>query len=178
VQQQSFIKLVIHTILVNGVKRFFFLMGWDLSPLGTGATVWPIVPAPDDRWWWWLWSNRWNANWQGTPKYSEKTYPSATLSTTNPTWADPGSRGGKPTTNRLSYSTAKGYLGLSLWSWVILLRNSAIGRTYTQMISVKWDDIRFSPSCSVKRCALFLNKQTPWIHTGKWRHGSTHYPRH
>jgi hypothetical protein len=36
--------------------------------------------------------------------------PSATLSTTNPTWPDlgsnPGSRGGKPVTNRLSYGTA------------------------------------------------------------------------
>jgi hypothetical protein len=44
------------------------------------------------------------------PKYSEKTRPSATFSTTNPTWPDPGSnpgrRGGKPATNRLSYDTA------------------------------------------------------------------------
>jgi hypothetical protein len=42
------------------------------------------------------------------PKYSEKTYPSATLSTANLTWADmgsnPGRRGGKPATNLLSYS--------------------------------------------------------------------------
>jgi hypothetical protein len=46
----------------------------------------------------------------GEPKYSEKTCPNATLSTTNPTWPDPGShprfRGGKRTTNRLSYGTA------------------------------------------------------------------------
>jgi hypothetical protein len=29
-----------------------FLISWDwvrLSPLGTSATVWPIVPAPDER---------------------------------------------------------------------------------------------------------------------------------
>jgi hypothetical protein len=36
--------------------------------------------------------------------------PSVTLSTTNPTWPDlgsnPGSHGGKPVTNRLSYGTA------------------------------------------------------------------------
>jgi hypothetical protein len=48
--------------------------------------------------------------WQGKPKYSEKTCSSATLSTTNPTWRDPGSnpgrRGGKPATNRLSYGVA------------------------------------------------------------------------
>jgi hypothetical protein len=29
-----------------------------------------------------FWSNWWNENWQRKPKYSEKTYPSATLSTT------------------------------------------------------------------------------------------------
>jgi hypothetical protein len=44
---------------------------------------------------------------QGKPKYLEKTCPSATLWTTNPTWPDPGSNrdrwGGKPATNRLSY---------------------------------------------------------------------------
>jgi hypothetical protein len=49
-------------------------------------------------------------NWQGKPKYSEKTCPGATLSTTNPTWPDPGlnpgCRGGKPATNRLSYGVA------------------------------------------------------------------------
>jgi hypothetical protein len=80
--------------------------GLRLSPVGTVATVWPIVPGPDKRWWW-LWSSRWNENWQGKPKYSEITCPSATLSTTNPTWTDLGSntgrRGGNPVTNRLSY---------------------------------------------------------------------------
>jgi hypothetical protein len=78
-----------------------------LSPLGTSATIWPIIPAPDDRWW--VWSNWWNENWQGKPKYLEETCPGATLSTTNPTWPDLGSnpvhRGGKPATNRLSYGT-------------------------------------------------------------------------
>jgi hypothetical protein len=40
----------------------------------------------------------------------EKTCPSATLSTTNPTWTDPGSnpglRGGRPAANRLSHGSA------------------------------------------------------------------------
>jgi hypothetical protein len=79
-----------------------------LNPLGTAATVWPTVPAPDDRLW--LWSNQWNPNWQGKPRYSEKTFPSAILSTTNSTWPDlssnPGRCGGKLATNRLSYGTA------------------------------------------------------------------------
>jgi hypothetical protein len=60
--------------------------------------------------WLWLWRNWWNEDWQGKPKYSEKTCPSATLSTTNPTCPDPGSnpgrRGRKQATNRLSYGAA------------------------------------------------------------------------
>jgi hypothetical protein len=47
----------------------------------------------------------WNENWQGKPKYSQKTCTSATLSTTNPTLPDPDSKpgyhGGKPATNGL-----------------------------------------------------------------------------
>jgi hypothetical protein len=70
---------------------------------------WPIVPVPDD-WWWWVWSSRWNKNWQGKPKYSEKTCPSATLSTTSlirpDSGSNPGRHGGRPATNRLSHSTA------------------------------------------------------------------------
>jgi hypothetical protein len=79
---------------------------WDFGYCGHN---WHIVPAPDDRWGW-LWRNWWNEDWQGKLKYSEKTCPSATLSTTNPTWLDPvlntGRRGGKPATNRLSYGAA------------------------------------------------------------------------
>jgi hypothetical protein len=66
---------------------FFFLVSWGWvrpSALGTSATTWPIVPAPDDRWW--VWSSRCNENWQAKPKYSEKTCPSAILYTTNHTW--------------------------------------------------------------------------------------------
>jgi hypothetical protein len=46
----------------------------------------------------------------GETEVSEKTYPSATFSTTNPTWPDsgsnPGRRVGKPVTNSLSYDAA------------------------------------------------------------------------
>jgi hypothetical protein len=45
-----------------------------------------------------------------------KTYPSATLSTTNPTWTDQGSNlgisGERPATNRLSHGTAICYIYL------------------------------------------------------------------
>jgi hypothetical protein len=57
--------------------------------------------------------HRWNEIDRGKPKYSGKTCPSATLSTTNPTWTDPGSnpglRVGRQTTNRLSHGTELGY---------------------------------------------------------------------
>jgi hypothetical protein len=93
----------------------FFLVSYGgvrLSPLGTLVNNWPILPALDYRW---VWSSRWNEDWQGKPKHSEKTCPSATLSTTNLTWPDPGSNPGLPcgksTTNRLSYSTALFYIG-------------------------------------------------------------------
>jgi hypothetical protein len=56
-----------------------------------------IVPALVDGWWW-VWSSRWNDR-QGKLKYSEKTYPSATLFTINPTLLEPA-------TNCLSYSTS------------------------------------------------------------------------
>jgi hypothetical protein len=78
-----------------------------LTPLGTSATNWYIVPALRNRWVRGVW---WNENWQGKPKYTEKTCPSATLSTTNHTWPDlgsnPGRRGGNPASNRLSYGAA------------------------------------------------------------------------
>jgi hypothetical protein len=97
--------------LINYLFYLYFSHVVRLSPLGTAAIVWPIVPAPDVRWWWWwLWSSWWNANWQGKLKYCEKTYPSATLSTTNPTWPDPDSNldhcSGKLATIHLSYGTA------------------------------------------------------------------------
>jgi hypothetical protein len=92
------------------VHNLFYILwggvGWVLSPLGASATNWPIVSAPDDRW---VWSAWWNENWQGKPKYSAKTCPNSTLSITSPTSTDlesnSGHRGGKPTTNHLSYGT-------------------------------------------------------------------------
>jgi hypothetical protein len=64
---------------------FFFLVscsGERLSSLGTSATNWPFVPIPYDRLL--MWRSRLNENWQGKPKFSEKTCPSATLSTKIP----------------------------------------------------------------------------------------------
>jgi hypothetical protein len=52
----------------------------------------------------------WNVDWQGKPKFSDKTWPRATLFTTNPTSPDmgsnPGHRVGKQETDRLTYGAA------------------------------------------------------------------------
>jgi hypothetical protein len=70
-----------------------------LGPLGTAPTNRPIVPAPGD----YDGETGGMMTGRGKPKYSEKTFPSAVLSTTNPTCPDMGCRGGKPVTNHLSY---------------------------------------------------------------------------
>jgi hypothetical protein len=91
------IVLNVSVIFLIGIVRG----GVQFGPLGTAATNRTIV-----LWWWRNW---WNDDWQEKPKYSEKTCPSAALSTTNPTYcpdANPGHRGGKPATNCLSYGTA------------------------------------------------------------------------
>jgi hypothetical protein len=95
---------------------FLFLVRWDWVSWYCGH-YWPIVPASDDRRWW-LCRYWWNEDWQGKLKYSEKTCPSGTLSTTNPTWLDldlnPGRRCGKPATNRFSCGVAWLY---ELYMW-------------------------------------------------------------
>jgi hypothetical protein len=50
-----------------------------LGPLGTSAIYWPTVPAPGDC----EDGEFGGMNWEGKPKYSEKTCPGAALSTTN-----------------------------------------------------------------------------------------------
>jgi hypothetical protein len=53
------------------------------SPRGTAASYWPIVPVPGDCEDGEVGGMK--CGWQGKPKYSEKTCPSAILSTTNST---------------------------------------------------------------------------------------------
>jgi hypothetical protein len=62
-----------HILIINYTqkyKHFFYLWGCDFWYCGH---YWPT----DRRWW--LWRNWWNEDWQGKPKYSEKTCPSATV---------------------------------------------------------------------------------------------------
>jgi hypothetical protein len=106
----------LHTLTSIQPTCNFFLISIVGGGVQTGSTRHVGCPG-----WLWGWRICWN-EWQGKPKYSEKTCPCATLSTTNPTWPDtglnPGRRGGKPATNRFSYGAAN-HLQLTAISRVI-----------------------------------------------------------
>jgi hypothetical protein len=68
---------------------YFLIVRWELVHLTLRPLLAYCTSPGYDRWWW-LWGSQLNENWQGKPKYSEKTCLSATFSTTNPhdlTWA-------------------------------------------------------------------------------------------
>jgi hypothetical protein len=113
-----------------------------LGPLDTSATS-GLRTCPG---WLWGWRTWWNKDWQGKPKHSEKTCPRATLSTTNPTWPDPGANpdrcGGIPATNRLSYGAAKHFRYITLLQvdiWVRPLSGSSTNCYHTNSL------FRFQP---------------------------------
>jgi hypothetical protein len=54
----------------SSLRCFLVGGGVQLGPLGTAATDWPIVACPWWLWWYRIWLNE---DWQGKPKYSEKT---------------------------------------------------------------------------------------------------------
>jgi hypothetical protein len=97
-----------HFLSMNILSTFvhphllFMSMGWDyvseLQPL-MGLLFIPQMIYKSVKPWW-------NYTDRGKPKNSEKTCPSATLSTTNPTWTDLGLCGERPATNCLSHGTA------------------------------------------------------------------------
>jgi hypothetical protein len=91
--------------LANEIDRFF-LIGVQLGPLGTEVTNRPIVPAPGD----YDDAEFGGMIGRGNRSTRRNLPPNVPLSTTNPKCcpdANPGRRGGKPATNRLSYGTAK-----------------------------------------------------------------------
>jgi hypothetical protein len=100
--------IVVSTSMISTTYCFFFNLRIVGGGVQTGSTrhvghLLAYCTCPG-----WLWGCRiWCNKCQGKPKYSEKTCPGSTLSSTNPTWPDPGlnpgRRGGKPATNRSSY---------------------------------------------------------------------------
>jgi hypothetical protein len=170
--------------MVKEVQNFHVVR---LSPLGTVATVWPVVPSPNDRWW--LWNNQLNVNWQGKLKYLEKTCPIATLSTTNPTWPDPGSNlgrhGGKLVTNRLSPSEAlyvasllcllfpdmTSFLGCA--HCLLDLQQELVDTWHVTLVSLPSVLSGYSTECTNLKCTLRaldkrLRSTTPEI--SEWKH--------
>jgi hypothetical protein len=95
---RTFIRTTFYLILVNSfqfltwrslrnIYIFILIVGCGIgSTLHVGHWM-AYCTCPGWLWWWRVW---WNEDLQGKPKYSEKTCPSDTLSTTNPTcqtWA-------------------------------------------------------------------------------------------
>jgi hypothetical protein len=155
-----------------------FLVVWDwvhlvLRPLLACCT------SPYDRWWW-LWSNWWTEDWWAKPNYSRKTCTSPSLSTTKPTWPNPGSnpgrRGGKPATNRLSYGAVLTLNSTQLlnslkWSHVSSLHNFGKDRV----------EVTTSNSSSIIAC-LFVSVGSaatvwfPQVYTFSFPHPWTRTP--
>jgi hypothetical protein len=103
------------------MNRIFFPWRWG----GSSAQAWmptyvSILRIPQMIW---VWRATVELYWQGKNRRTRrKTCPSATLSTTNPTWIDtdanPGLLGERPATNDLSHGTARReYTLLTSGSW-------------------------------------------------------------
>jgi hypothetical protein len=90
--------------------------------------------------WSWKWTCIAWQNWEGKPKYSEKTCPNANLFTINPTWCGLGSnsgiRSGKPATNCLGHDSAE------------LMTNVGMSDETTRIYYIVGSSIHSSRSCS------------------------------
>jgi hypothetical protein len=65
---------------------FYYKYWGRWSPYWVHSALRPLPASATCPGWLWGWRSWWNERfWQGKPKYSEKTCPDATLSTTNPT---------------------------------------------------------------------------------------------
>jgi hypothetical protein len=80
--------------------------------------------------------HQWNEIDREKPTTRRKTCPSATLSTTNFTWTDPGSnpglRGERPATNRLNHGTAKRLVASQVYH-VVISTNIRVNRMYRRV---------------------------------------------
>jgi hypothetical protein len=131
-----------------------------LSPLGTSATVGILYQTRmiDDDYG----AVRGMRIGRGNRSTRRKPCPSATSSTTNPTWPDlgsnPGRRGGKPATNRLSYGTALPRL-LSRPRLVFLITcHSTLFLRFTEVTFIGVSD---TAACmTVKILAKLTNEET------------------
>jgi hypothetical protein len=102
-----------------GIQQPFFFNsnsgGW--SPTGCTRHVGhQLASCTCPGWLWWRFG--WNYDWQGKPKYSGKTWPSATFSTTNPTWPDRArTRAAAVESQRLTaWAVARPFNSLCCWN--------------------------------------------------------------
>jgi hypothetical protein len=152
---------------------FFFLslISWGgvrLSSPGTSGTNWPIVPVPHVRW---VWSILWNENCQKTPNYSEKTCPSVTLSTTNPTWpesgSDPDSRSEKLATELWHGPGGKLNIERKLLLW--LCKRCNIARLWLSLGLNEWltitllNSLAFIATNGTGRQVIMSDEKVIWI---------------
>jgi hypothetical protein len=101
--------------------NFLNFLGWDETE-STWYVSHYLAYCTSLRWWWWwwAWSSRWNENWHGKPKYSEKTCPLSLCG-----------RGGKPATNRLSCGAAPWTTSEQLVYWTVF-RTEHLTKTSTE----------------------------------------------
>jgi hypothetical protein len=83
--------ILLYVLDFNGGQYYYFfllLVGWDWVPryCGRFGLLYKLQMIDEDD----FWSNWWNEDWQGKPKYSDKSCPSATLSTTKSHMTRPG----------------------------------------------------------------------------------------
>jgi hypothetical protein len=97
--------------------------------------------------WYEFGERRWNDILTGENRRTwRKTCPSATLSTTNPTWIDPGAnpvlRGERPATNRLSHGTALALPYTVTWvNFYVGLRIEIYASSERVFLSVLWHSL-------------------------------------
>jgi hypothetical protein len=108
----------------------------------------------------WLWWCRiwWNEDWQGKPKYSEKTCPSVTLFTTNP----------HDQTRARTRAAAVGSQRLTAWA----MARPVLAKKHTHIIvrfCVFTDDNSTSKSC-LKHvlCAVIARVARHWLNANPW----------
>jgi hypothetical protein len=146
--------------IIQKHTQMFMSMGWDyvstLRPL-TGQLFMPQVMCVCGK-------PRWSVINRSNRRIRRKTCPSATFSTSNPTWTDPGLRGQRLAVNRLSHGTA---LHTQIKLYLTYLKRILLLKTNTTRWKVRYDYVMFvdrfpcQPEVNCKHCVVCLR-------TGFW----------
>jgi hypothetical protein len=149
-----------------------------LNPIGTAATLRPIVPALDDRWWW-MCSSQWNENWQGKPKYSEKSTPVPLCPPKIPYDMTRARTRAAEVGNRRLTAWARARPRSRRWFnilFVYILQGVCDVNIRVCSVTVKLQHYLHSTLSSPHTCYVIVSSSwstMPWRDTGEWRHSST-----